>query len=208
MRIKFFLLVLLLTLACTGCGLVGGQAEQGEQTEQTKQTGKEKQDKGAAAGDILVVDPVAGQSSNPVRTPEDHGNNINGINNALDMLIDGLVLNDLKNISSCLYGLEEGNSPLSLEELQREVAQLHPMQWSVTSYRPVGESGALVAVSYTMPDGTMRETDPFNMQKEGTLWVAHYNSFAQSFHNMARHLIKNQNDSAAATSSKSVLEDN
>lgn len=204
MRIKFFLLLLLLALACTGCGLVGGQTEQ---TEQSKQTGKEKRDNDAAAGDILVVDPVAGQSSNPVRTPGDHGDNINGINNALDLLIDGLVLNDLKNLSNCLYGLEEGNSPLSLEELQREMAQLHPVQWSVASYRPVGESGALVAVSYTMPDGTVRETEPFNMQKEGTLWVAHYNSFAQTFHNMARHLIKNQEDSAA-TSSRSVLGDN
>ncbi|WP_347488617.1 hypothetical protein ABDB91_15615 [Desulfoscipio sp. XC116] len=184
MRSKLLVIFLVLVLACTGCALKGSQ---------TGQTGTDEQKKAddKAAGDTVeVVDVVPGQNSNPVLTPGDHGENLDGIKQTLTVLIDSLILNDMQDVGNCLHGLDEGGSAVTVEELQKEMAQLHPVQWSVVNYQLVGERGALVTLSYTMPDGTVREAASFSMQNEESLWTVHYNSFADSIHNIARHVIK------------------
>jgi len=44
-------------------------------------------------------------------------------------------------------------------------------------------------VSFTMPNGSLYQSKPFNMVDVGGVWMIHYNSFAASFHSMAEHLL-------------------
>lgn len=186
MRLKTILLYFMLVLFLAGCSLYGAQPAEKEAAKQQKQSSRSLSE----AGNMQVAEPVSGQMENPVLAPADYAEIVDGINQAMDVFMDSLLVNDLKNANACLYGLDEESSVLTLEELQRQVELLHPVKWQVTSCRPAGGDEMLAVLSLTLPDGMERRTGFFSVRSDGNLWTIHYNSFADSFNAMARHLMK------------------
>ncbi|SFQ95771.1 hypothetical protein [Desulfoscipio geothermicus] len=185
MRGKIILLYFVIMLVLAGCSLYNAQPAEKEAAKQQKQPTRSRPE----VGSMQVAEPVPGQKENPVLAPADYTKIVTGISQAVDVFVDSLLVNDLKNATACLYGLDEEGGALTLEELQRQVELLHPVQWQVTSCRPAGREGMLAALSFTLPDGTVCQTGFFSVRSDGNLWTIHYNSFTDSFNAMARHLL-------------------
>jgi hypothetical protein len=188
LKLKALLLVFLAVI------LVGCSPAEGEKQANGEQAQQAVEKKSPELGTVQLAEPVPGQKDNPLLAPKGYGDKIEAINNTLSNLIESLRLNDLGKAEACLNGLDEGGGQVTLGELQREVELLHPVEWGVENYRPAGSAGALVTISITMADGTVKQVGPFSMFDTGGQWVVHYNSFADSFHDMAGHLINSNRE--------------
>lgn len=183
-----------LFLIFLGVMLVGCAPAENAQQSRSGQSQQAVDGHDPALDTVQLAAPVPGQRDNPMLAPGDYGDQIEAINNTLSTLIESLQLNDLGRAETCLSGLDEGGARVTLEELQREVELLHPVQWGLDQYRPAGAAGALVTLSITVAGGTERQVGPFSMFNNEGLWVVHYNSFADSFHAVAGHLINGGKD--------------
>lgn len=176
---------IILILTVSGCSFPSLPAKEKETDKVQVQADKNSSE----SGNLQVAESVSGQKDNTVLSPEDYGKISTGIKNSMDVFIESLMLNDLKNATICLHGLDESESVVTLSELQQLMELLHPVEWQMADYRPAGSKGALVTISYTMSDGTVRLAEPFTMVNGGALWTIHYNSFAESFNTLATHMI-------------------
>ena len=186
--VALFLIVLLLA----GCSLpkLPGLSSSGKgATVNQPASGAEKNSQ-PKTPDIAVATPLPGQKENTAYTVEQYNQNVSDLKLVLNTLIDSLIMNDLSKAQSCMVGLDESGSEITIEELQQEMEKLHPLEWQVKDFRPVGSDKALVEVVYTMSDGSVRSTEPFSVINLGEQWAVQFNSFARSFHGIARHLIK------------------
>ena len=140
--------------------------------------------------DIALAKPLPSQKESVVSTVDEYNKNISDIKSVLNTLIDSLIINDLGKAQTCLIGLDENGSEISIAELQQEMEKLHPVEWQVKDFRPVGSGKALVEVVYTMSGGSVRSTEPFSVTNLGDQWAVQFSSYANSFHGIARHMIK------------------
>ena len=186
--LTYGLLVGLLLMA-TGCSLPQLQGRDGQTEIQQKQTKNTEIKKEKSVTNVQLAQTVAGQKDNPVLSPDDQGGITAGIQETLTTLIAAMRIMDLSKADTVFYGLDEAGSVITMEKLQLEVETLHPVEWRVESSRPAGEDSRLVEVSFTMPNGSLYQSKPFNMVDVGGVWMIHYNSFAASFHSMAEHLL-------------------
>jgi len=173
-----------------GCSLPQLQSRDGQteiQQKQTKNTEIEKER--PVSKNVQMAQTVAGQKDNPVLSPDEQGRITAGIQETLTTSIEAMRIKDLSKADTVFYGLDEAGSVITMEKLQLEVETLHPVEWRVESSRPAGEDSRLVEVSFTMPNGSLYQSKPFNMVDVGGVWMIHYNSFAASFHSMAEHLL-------------------
>lgn len=181
--------LLILVVLLAGCSLTKlPSVDKGVAVDQPAAGGeKNNQPK---TSDIAVAAPLPSQKESAVYTVDQYNKNISDIKSVLNTLIDSLIINDLSKAQACLIGLDENGSEISIAELQQEMEKLHPVEWQVKDFRPVGSDKALVEVVYTMSDGSVRSTEPFSVTNLGEQWAVHFNSFAMSFHGIARHMIK------------------
>ncbi|MCG8402366.1 MAG: hypothetical protein MJA84_12355 [Firmicutes bacterium] len=189
---KFFLVIVFLGLIMGGCSWPQwpGSGDEQAVNRQERQEGREERKQRPELGTVQAAGSVAGQKENPVLGPEEHGIRIAGIQETLTTLLQGMRIKDLSKAETCFHGLDQTGSTVSLEELQREVESLHPLDWRIESCITAGAGAAVVEVSYTMPDGEVYKAEPFSVMSMGDTWSIHYNSFAGSFHAMAGHLLK------------------
>ncbi|WP_027364915.1 hypothetical protein [Desulfotruncus alcoholivorax] len=186
-RSLWALLILVIFLA--GCSLPKLSAVDKGVAADQQASGKEK-NKQTKTPDIAVAAPLPGQNESTVYTVDQYNKNISDVKLALNTLIDSLIINDLSKAQSCMIGLDESGGEITIEKLQQEMEKLHPVEWQLKDFHPVGSDKALVEVDYTMSDGTVRSTEPFSVINLGDQWAVHFNSFAMSFHGVASHMIK------------------
>ncbi|SFG23434.1 hypothetical protein SAMN05660649_01071 [Desulfotomaculum arcticum] len=181
--------LLILVILLAGCSLPKLTAVEKEPAVDQAASGEENKPQ-SKTSDIALATSLPSQKESTVYTADQYNKNISDVKSVLNILIDSLIINDLSKAQTCLIDLDESGSEISLAELQQEMEQLHPIAWQLKDLRPVGNDKALVEVVYTMSDGTVRSTEPFSVTFLGEQWVVHFNSFAMSFHGIARHMIK------------------
>lgn|GEM_PF-1894844 len=188
-RMLIMLLLVVLLLNVSGCSLL--QRQKGEEQEQTRQEQTQKTDgkqESSGPGTVQVAPAIAGQQENPALSPGDQGEITAGIQETLTTTFETLRIKDLSKVDTLFYGLNEAGSTMTMEELQLQVETLQPMEWRLESSRAAGKDSRLVEITYTMPDGTVYQAEPFSMVDVAGVWMIHFNSFAASFNTMAGHL--------------------
>ncbi len=183
-------LSIIFVLCTGGCSLPWPVDENGQSAEkQVQPEARNTEGRKTNAGQLRVAQPLAGQKENPVISPQEYGEMTAGVQETLATLMESLRINDLTRASTCLYGFDQDERKMSLEELQREVEMLYPVEWRLEAISAAGKDGVIVEVIYTMPDGTTYVAKPFSMTRAGDAWAVHFNSFADSFASMAGHLL-------------------
>lgn len=189
-RMLMIMMLVALLLGAGGCSLpqVPGHKEEQEQTPQEQAQKTERRQESSVPGTVQVAPALAGQEENPALSPEGQGEITAGIQETLTTAFETMRIKDLSKVDTVFYGLNEAGSVITMEELQVKVETLQPMEWRLESSTPAGKDSRLVEVSYTLPDGTVYQAEPFSMIDVAGIWMIHYNSFAASFNTMAGHL--------------------